>query len=56
MNLSQWDVPQVDEVRLVLCRHAEQLEAVKELRKRASGRDVWDRTDEKQMDRELKIL
>lgn len=55
VNLSQWDVPQVDEVWLVLCRHAEQLEAVKELRKRASGRDVGDRTDEKQMDRELKI-
>lgn len=55
VNLSQRDVPQVDEVWLVLCRHAEQLEAVKELRKRASGRDDGDRTEEKQMDRELKI-
>lgn len=32
VNLSQWDVTQVDEVWLVLCRHAEQLEAVEELR------------------------
>lgn len=34
VDLSQRDVTQVDEVRLVLCRHAEQLEAVEELQNR----------------------
>lgn len=55
MNLSQWDVTQVDEVWLVLCRHAKQLEAVKELWKHAIRWDVGDRTDEMIIDRELEI-
>lgn len=37
VNFSQRDVTQVDKVWLVLCRHAEQLEAVKELR----NRECW---------------
>lgn len=38
VHLPQRDVAQVDEVRLVLCWHAEQLQTVKELRQR------WRRT------------
>lgn len=43
MDLPQWDVPQVDQVRLVFGRHEEQLEPVHKLREKKQQQHTFPR-------------